>query len=224
MPNILAIESTGKFCSVALLANGMEYLELDKELNNHSSILHLLIDKICNRANVHTNNLNAVAISAGPGSYTGLRVGSSSAKGICAALSIPLISVPTHFGMLFNKDLLDCTNSNAEILCLTDARRKDVFYSAYKDSVLIRGVGVVSVEDKDWQRDLMGKEFTVLGSGAQKLKETELFKSKYIEGESLSALQILHAAMGFYKRNQFVDIASYEPKYEKEFYSTQKGV
>jgi tRNA threonylcarbamoyladenosine biosynthesis protein TsaB len=222
MAKILAIESTGKFCSVALRGNGEQHFLKDKNEFNHSAILHLLIDELFSKVDITPKELDAVAISGGPGSYTGLRIGSSTAKGVCEALSIPLISVPSHDSMLHNEKLKCLEKENTEILCLTDARRRDVFYSLYSNGKKKEGVSVISIDDYAWQEKIRDKNLFVIGSGAEKFKEVSGKSHVILIGESLSANQVLQAANSVYVNGDFEDIANYEPSYEKAFYSTMK--
>lgn len=219
MPNLLAIESTGQYCSVALLSKGLINEEKDSLINRHSSILHQLIDQLCKSQDVAPQDLDAVVLSAGPGSYTGLRVGSSTAKGICIAQSIPLISISTHHSMLYSKEFSSKERENERFICLTDARRNDVFYSVYENNTLLKGVEVTDINNETWQEFISSKSSLVVGSGSEKLQKLGLKNLKYQIGEKLSAMQLLDLGVQYYEREQFEDIINYEPRYEKEFYT-----
>lgn len=219
MPNLLAIESTGKYCSVSLLSNGLINEETDSMVNRHSSILHQLIDKLCKSQNVAPQDLDAVVLSAGPGSYTGLRVGSSTAKGICIAQSIPLISIPTHHSMLYSNEFSSKERERERFICLTDARRNDVFYSVYENNTLLKGVEVTDIHNETWQDFISSKSSLVVGSGTEKLQKLGLKNLKYQIGEKLSATQLLDLGIQYYESERFEDIINYEPRYEKEFYT-----
>ena len=221
MANILALETTGKFCSIAVSFKGQVLKWIDSIENNHSAVLHQSILNLLKENNIKLGAMEAVALSAGPGSYTGLRVGSSSAKGLCLALDIPLISVPTHKSMLLTKSLND--HKSKYVLCVTDARREDVFASLYKEDDLLHGVEVLNINELDWLEQVAGSNLSIIGSGAHKIKQLgKYIPSLYVENECLSGEQVLKVAISKYERSEFEDLANYEPRYEKEFYSTQK--
>ena len=127
MAYILNIETSTTNCSVALSKNGKVIgLKEDNSLEySHAERLHIHIDEVLKTAQISKNQLNAIAISKGPGSYTGLRIGVSAAKGLCFALNIPLISVPTLEALAHQIE-----NPKGTIVAMLDARRMEV-YSGY---------------------------------------------------------------------------------------------
>lgn len=125
MATILHLESSGPICSVALSQNGI-YLDalMHEEANMHGQIITILIDRLLKNNCLNMSELNAVSVSSGPGSYTGLRIGSSTAKGLCYALQIPLIAISTL-------DILFHSLPDQQALILIDARRLDAYAAFY---------------------------------------------------------------------------------------------
>lgn len=216
MPNILAIESTGENCSVAVFKDEklLGVLQSD-EKHSSSATLHLLIRAILKQTAISINQLNAIALSAGPGSYTGLRIGSSSAKGLCVALEIPLIAIPTHETMLYNANVTGKT-----VLCTTDARRQDVFISEYRNRQLIGRVSVQDISAPDFEEKLRNK--TIIGSGTAKIAGLYALQNTMVADNCLHASQLLEPSLNRFNQSLFTDIYNFEPAYEKEFYSTAK--
>jgi len=127
MSLILCIETSGFVCSVAVSQNGdcKSFKSISDKEYRHAEVLHSLVAEAVKEANVKLNQIEAVAISKGPGSYTGLRVGVSAAKGFCYALEIPLIAVNTLF--LIALDAKNTTNTLADYTAMIDARRDEVY-------------------------------------------------------------------------------------------------
>ena len=142
MSYILNIETATKNCSVALAKNGETILckEIAEEGYSHAERLHVFIDEVCKVSGISFQDLSAIAVSQGPGSYTGLRIGVSAAKGLCYALNIPLISVDT-LQVLASK----VTIAEGLIIPMLDARRMEV-YSAIFDFKYFLFVGRLSEE------------------------------------------------------------------------------
>ena len=128
---ILNIETSSKNCSVSISENGkiIGLKEQSYDEYSHSKFLHVFINEIFNQTKLSPKKLSAVAISEGPGSYTGLRIGVSAAKGICVALNIPLISIDT---MLILARKIEC--SEGYIISAMDARRDEIYYSIFKSN------------------------------------------------------------------------------------------
>ena len=131
MANILNIETSTTNCSVALSVDGkLTVLKEDNSLNySHAERLHVYIDSVLSSAGVKRSDLNAVAVSKGPGSYTGLRIGVSAAKGLCFALGIPLVSVPT-LEVLAHK----AEAKSGFIVPMLDARRMEVYSAVFDET------------------------------------------------------------------------------------------
>lgn len=221
MPNILGIETTGRFCSVSLFDEQGVLSELSsKEENSHSLVLHGLITSLIEQQGLTINDLDAVALSQGPGSYTGLRIGSSSAKGLCIALDIPLIAIPTHDAMLFNEQVVGLRSKYAKTICLTDARRMDVFVSVYTQGKAgSKAVSVLNLEDEDVQHELNNTPSLMIGSGAHKSQEKLSNTHYYRFDDCLGASQLWELSIEKFKAGSFADLFNFEPAYEKQFYT-----
>jgi len=218
---ILNIETATKNCSVSL-SNKEEILAI-KELNDgnysHSENLHVFIESILNSVGKSMSDIDAVAVSKGPGSYTGLRIGVSAAKGLCFSLEIPLISVSTLTSLAHSIAI----EKSAFIVPLLDARRMEV-YSAVFDSQYhqIREVKAEVIESTSFKELLeMGKVY-FLGDGAEKCKKFIKHKNAIFLDEYFpSAKQMAVLAYTKYKKNDIEDVAYFEPFYLKDFLITK---
>ncbi len=218
---ILNIETATKNCSVSLSNNG-ELLIL-KELNDgnysHSENLHVFIEEVLKSANKLFSDIDAIAVSKGPGSYTGLRIGVSAAKGLCLSLDKPLISVST---------LASLTNTisvknDAVIIPLIDARRMEV-YSAVFDSDYnqIREVKAEIIDSNSFSLYLSKGKAYFLGDGADKCKSIINHKNAiFLNDYFPSAKQMAKLSYVKYKKNDIEDVAYFEPFYLKDFLVTQ---
>lgn len=215
---ILHIETATKVCSVALSLNGIQVAikETDSDQYIHGESLNLFIQEVVKEAKIELQDLSAVSISSGPGSYTGLRIGVSSVKGLCYGLGIPLIAIPTLESLYFLATKKHPENS---ICVMLDARRMEVYSQIWSaDKVILKPLSA------DVLDELTYREFTpfvCVGDGCDKMKE--LWKSPSIQFDfSLipsSSGQIELAYTKFLK-NDFVDVADFVPNYLKEFHST----
>ena len=168
---------------------------------------------------IRTNNfrLDAIAVSEGPGSYTGLRIGISLAKGLCFGFDIPLIAIPTL------KVLATPFVPSSSYLCpMLDARRMEV-YSALYDGNLneIEPVRAMIIDSESFSEKLAQKEILFFGDGADKCKNViSSSNAIFIKGAYPSSLNMIREAEKSFMNNNFVDIAYFEPLYLKEFQAT----
>jgi tRNA threonylcarbamoyladenosine biosynthesis protein TsaB len=215
MSYILHIESATKTCSVALSKDGKlkQIKEITETNFSHGENLTLFVEMVLNAEKILPKQLNALSISSGPGSYTGLRIGVSVAKGLCYALSIPLISI----------DSLNCIYEIAKIkypdktiIPMIDARRMEVFSSAHnKNGKLIKPI---SADIIDIYSYLEFKDFIACGDGAEKLRD--IWKSRNLEIDSSilsSAKGQVRIAFEKFQNNEFENLAYFEPFYLKDF-------
>ncbi len=220
MAIILSIESSGTICSVALHQNG-ELLALveNDEPNIHGQKLALFIKEITDLQNISISSLDALAVSEGPGSYTGLRIGVSIAKGICYASKIPLIAVDTLQSLayaMFQKSEGKFPE-NAVLMPMIDARRMEVYLAGYnlnfEKIILTKPV----ILEEPFYNSLNQPTF-VCGNGASKI-ESSVFNSTltFIPEITFSANHIGNIAFEKFKNKQFEDVAYLEPVYLKEF-------
>ena len=224
MALILAIETATTNCSVALFKAGV--LIAEKEHNTdgytHAEQLTLFIEKVVESAKVSLQEIEAVALSKGPGSYTGLRIGTSTAKGLCYALDIPLLATSTLKAMAFAM----AKNHVADIYCpMIDARRMEVFSALFdKDNKEIRGVQA-DIVDEDIYAKFLDKEVLFFGDGALKCKEIINHKNAmFMEGIYPSAKDIGTLADIKFESKDFEDVAYFEPYYLKDFVTGDKKV
>ncbi|GAA4065951.1 tRNA (adenosine(37)-N6)-threonylcarbamoyltransferase complex dimerization subunit type 1 TsaB [Flavobacterium cheonanense] len=215
MGYILNIETATKNCSVALAKNGETILckEMAEQGFSHAEKLHLFIEEIIKEAGITFSDLSAVAVSQGPGSYTGLRIGVSAAKGLCYALGIPLISVDT-LTVLANQLQIE----NGIIIPMIDARRMEVYsaiFNAKKE--MIREVQAEILTDSSFS-DIDDAVYFV-GDSNEKAK-TILTKSNFNFVDTVfypSANEMSAISYKKFLNNSFKDVAYFEPYYLKDF-------
>tara|TARA_B110000967_G_scaffold91220_1_gene93757 strand:+ start:2081 stop:2707 length:627 start_codon:yes stop_codon:yes gene_type:complete len=189
-----------------------------KEDNNleysHAERLHVYIDEVLKTAKVSKNQLAAIAISKGPGSYTGLRIGVSAAKGLCYALSLPLISVPTLEALAHQVD-----NPKGTIVAMLDARRMEVYSAIYDaDYNEIRSTEAEVLTSESYQELLESTPVYFIGNGVAKTKDIITHKNaQFIEDKLPSAKQMCALSYDKFKTNDFEDVAYFEPFYLKDF-------
>ncbi|MBC8046338.1 MAG: tRNA (adenosine(37)-N6)-threonylcarbamoyltransferase complex dimerization subunit type 1 TsaB [Fimbriimonadaceae bacterium] len=221
MSYILHIETSEPICSVALSHNSILLHEInsDKE-NTHAAHLTVLIQQLLELCQIKIKQLNAVAVSAGPGSYTGLRIGVSTAKGICHALNIPLISINTLQAMA--NGIIKSSENN--LYCpMIDARRIEVYCALFDANLITILKEDARVIDKNIFEDaLNSKTILFFGSGAEKCKSIILHNSAIFLNDYLhTAKNMVTIAHSNFIKNQFVDLAYFEPNYLKNFYTRQ---
>ena len=216
MSIILNIETATKNCSVSIAKNG-EVLAL-KELNNgqysHAEVLHPFIDAILNKASISKKQIDAIAVSKGPGSYTGLRIGVSAAKGLCFAFDKPLISIDTLTSLSHSISI-----SDGFIIPMIDARRMEVYCSVFDEKhQQIRDIKAEVINEDSFLEYLEKDKVYFLGDGAEKCKEVITHKSAvFIEDKSPSAKEMAKLSAMKYKKNDIEDVAYFEPFYLKDF-------
>ncbi|AZQ43316.1 tRNA (adenosine(37)-N6)-threonylcarbamoyltransferase complex dimerization subunit type 1 TsaB [Nonlabens ponticola] len=227
MKPILCIETTSTNCSVALAVEGsllpnnyglkdcLDLLEDNSDNYQHGERLHIFIDEILKRNSIDRSDLTAVAISSGPGSYTGLRIGTAAAKGLCYALDIPLISIDTVNSLSV---MLEPDQQASYVVPMIDARRMEVYTAVFQDHNLITPVNAMILDTNSYQDIRKGKDAVFIGSGATKFREfLQDNTNKYID-RLPSAIGMCSLAMAAHKKSDFVkEVAYYEPLYLKEF-------
>ena len=222
MALILGIETATKNCSVALFEDGIVIAEKESISDGytHAEQLTSFIQDVIGSANITLNKVEAVALSMGPGSYTGLRIGTSTAKGLCYALDIPLISISTLKAMAFAMS----KNEKSAIFCpMIDARRMEVFSALYDvDNKQIRGVQA-DVVDENTYAEFLRNEILFFGDGSLKCQEIINHKNaKFIEGIHPSAMNLGILANAKFENKDFEDLAYFEPYYLKDFVAGKK--
>ncbi len=221
MSYILCIETSTQVCSVAISQNG-ECIHVDQlELGNkHSAGLTTLIKRVLAIANMQMSDISAIAISDGPGSYTGLRVGASTAKGMCYALSIPLIAIPTLAAI--SDHAISSLDIDADIYIPTiDARRMEVYAAQYiSDACLLSTHSLIYTDDSLAKivAQHPDRSIAIIGDGAQKLQEQDeitIPPSISIHPYGCSATHMCRLASIYHDARQHVDVAYHAPHYYK---------
>tara|TARA_B100000497_G_C7618026_1_gene371270 strand:- start:213 stop:884 length:672 start_codon:yes stop_codon:yes gene_type:complete len=216
MAYILNIETSTTNCSVALSKNGKVIgLKEDNSLEySHAERLHIYIDEVLKTAQISKNQLNAIAISKGPGSYTGLRIGVSAAKGLCFALNIPLISVPTLEALAHQIE-----NPKGTIVAMLDARRMEVYSAIYDvKHNLVRSTAAEVLNPESYQELLELSSVYFIGNGVQKTKAIITHKNaQFVDNKLPSAKQMCALSFERFKTKDFEDVAYFEPFYLKDF-------
>lgn len=220
MSYIIHIESTSTVCSVALSHND-QLLSL-KELNNgytHAENLHLFIQDVLLDAGIETKQLDAISVSTGPGSYTGLRIGYATAKGLAYALNIPLITVSTLQAL--TSLAIQHTSADALYCPMLDARRMEVYCAMYDQTLEeVVPVNALILSEESINALKKDKPIYYFGDGMPKAKEllSTLPSVFYIENIVASAKALIPLAYQKFIQKNFDDIAYAEPMYLKEFY------
>ena len=216
---ILNIETSTKNCSVSIAQNGenIAIKEMANEGYSHAEFLHVFIEKLLKENGLKTKDLHAIAVSQGPGSYTGLRIGVSAAKGLCYAADIPLIAVETLTVLAHQVNV-----ENGLIIPMIDARRMEV-YSAIFNSKLEKTRGVEAQILDETTFSALNETIYILGDCQEKIK-TVLSDKKFVFLEDNifpSAKEMSALSFEKYKNNDFVDVAYFEPYYLKDFMVTK---
>ena len=215
---ILNLETSSTNCSVCLAKDGviLAMKELNSENYSHAEKLHVFIEEVIKEATLKMQDLEAIAVSKGPGSYTGLRIGVSAAKGLSYALSIPLVSISTLKSMASQ---LKGVNDDDTIIPVLDARRMEV-YSAIFDSQLnqVRETKAEIIDEQSFEAYIGSTSVHFLGSGAKKIKG--IFNSKNLTFHLdvvPSAKEMALISFDKFKNKDFEDVAYFEPYYLKDF-------
>jgi tRNA threonylcarbamoyladenosine biosynthesis protein TsaB len=220
MIHILHIETSTKVCSVALSLNGktISIKETEKDGYSHGENLTLFIQDVLKQADISLKDINAVSVASGPGSYTGLRIGVSTAKGLCYPLNIPLIAIDALTSL---KEIAKVKYPESTLSPLIDARRMEVYNSFYSSSnELLKPISADIIEQNSYSEF---EPFVYFGDGAEKLKE--LWKSRNcIADLSIKSSAKGQAKLAFekYQNQDFEDLAYFEPFYLKDFVSNTK--
>lgn len=229
MALILNIETSTEVCSVSLTENGKTlFLKESSEGLNHSKLLTVFIENIFKENSLDINSVDAVAVSKGPGSYTGLRIGVSVAKGLCYGLDIPLISVNSLEIMgkyaAQNSDKFGVEkNEKAVLFCpMIDARRMEVYTAIYNSNgEEIRPVSAEIIEEDFIADLLMENKVLFFGNGAEKCKRTIQNANSLFNGPKTTTAEYMNLLTEEkFSKKQFEDVAYFEPFYLKNFLAT----
>lgn len=226
---ILNIETATHICSVSLSSGTklIDIIESDQE-KSHASLLAVFIDRILRKNSVKPDELEAVAVSKGPGSYTGLRIGVSTTKGIAYGASIPLISVNTlqalSYGAIIHSDnpLSTSEKDNAWYCPMIDARRMEVYLAFYNNKNKIKRPVSANIIDTDSFRDIFAKRPVLFfGTGAGKTKSMLDHPNAYfLDNHFPSSRFMIPLSDKAYKEKKYENTAYFEPFYLKDFVAT----
>lgn len=218
MALVLSIETSIEACSVAIHKHGELLLEREiTELHAHASKLGMLIHQVLLEVGVSSSSLQAIAVASGPGSYTGLRIGISTAKGLCYALNVPLIAVNSLYIMSYQ--VLPIINRQSLLCPMIDARRMEV-YSMFFDNSLtpIRPTSAEIIDENSYGDLLSAQPITFFGNGAAKCKEVISHSNAFfIDHVKPSASSLGLIASEKFLKADFEDAKYFEPFYVKDF-------
>lgn len=215
MSFILNIETATKNCSVSVAKDGKTIAcnELADEGYSHAEKLHVFIEEVIAKAGISVQDLAAIAVSQGPGSYTGLRIGVSAAKGLCYALNIPLIAVDTLQTLASQAEVTD-----GKIIPMLDARRMEVYSAIFNSDLLIdRAIKAEIIDENSFQE--YNDKLYFVGDCADKCKAV-LTKQNFVFLEDIkypSANAMSKISYDKYQKSDTVDVAYFEPYYLKDF-------
>ena len=220
MSLILNIDTAVETASVCLAKNG-EVLSFSKNENqkDHAAWLHIAIKEIFEKNNLKIDFIDAVGVTEGPGSYTGLRIGMATAKGICYALNKPLITINTLL-IMANA----AKDSDTQLLCpMIDARRMEVFTAIYtKDLQIIKEPISMTVNENSFDEELTLNSICFFGNGSNKFQKIKDHSNAFFKKIDLDARIMVLLAEEKFNKKEFADLAYVEPFYLKEFYTPAK--
>lgn len=225
MATILNIETSTEVCSVTISKNGE--LLFKKEISEgltHSEFLTVFIEELLSENNFELRMLDAVAVSKGPGSYTGLRIGVSVAKGLCYGLEIPLIAVNSleTMGTFAANRLTGYSNENALFCPMIDARRMEVYTALYNSKgEEIKSVSAEIIDESFLLEYLNGSKILFFGNGAKKCQTKITHPNAVFEGPEKTSAQFMQNLTEIkYNKKEFENVAYFEPFYLKNFVAT----
>jgi len=220
-PLILSIDTALETASVSI-SKGKALVAYDEndEQRDHAAWIHLAIRKITETHNIFLNDIDAVCLSNGPGSYTGLRVGLSTAKGICYALNKPLITINTL------RMIAESVREKAtDLICpMIDARRMEVYYAVFdKTMTMIENSSAKILQNNSFSEYYNEHQIVFTGNGCKKFRDLGVDHPNFYFMESKSnCTYLIEPALDAWQKKDFADLAYVEPLYVKEFYTTTK--
>ena len=230
MALILNIETSTTVCSVALADNGKDIIKRESnDEKSHAKLLTLFIDEILNESSIKYNQIDAIAVSKGPGSYTGLRIGVSAAKGLCYALDKPLIAINTlqlmSFGVIYKlklKKILIEDHEKSLLIPMIDARRMEVYTAIFKTTgEKVSDVSAEILDENSYAEILKKNKLICFGDGAKKAEQIIHHPNLIFIPEIYpSAEDMVMLSQEIYDTRKFENTAYFEPFYLKDFIAT----
>jgi tRNA threonylcarbamoyladenosine biosynthesis protein TsaB len=218
MSLILSLETSAKVCSVAIHKAGQLVSTAEVHIEqSHASKLAVLVEEVTQSANVTINQLSAIAVTSGPGSYTGLRIGTSTAKGLCYALNIPLLAMGTLELMAYQMSI---RNPQQAYLCpMIDARRMEVYcYVADSTLRVVQPTEAKVIDETSFKEYLDRNQVIFFGDGSDKCREKINHpNAKFVSGVYPAATNMGQRAYEKFMKGEFENLINFEPHYLKEF-------
>ena len=229
LPTFLYIDTAGETATIAISMDQQLYaIEQNLVPNSHASFVQLAIQKVVNELNITMNAIDAVVVTMGPGSYTGLRVGLSSAKGIAYALSKPLIGLSTLellAGHAASHEQVQKNRDSIQIFSMIDAKRMEVFGAVYKsDKTLLIDSQSIILDENYLIQLLNHGPLLCVGNAATKAKEIVEHPDLYFMESSYGINELIKLAHIKWEVKEFEDIAYSKPAYLKDFYQIPKKI
>lgn len=226
MALVLCVETSSTNCSVAIASDQvtdlgrqfdvkscLDLLEDNSDNYSHGERLHVYIQDVLKRNNLKPEDLDAIAVSAGPGSYTGLRIGVAAVKGLCYSLEIPMIAISTLESLKVQATTID----SEYVIPMLDARRMEVYAAVYKNDELLETARPVVLDEMSFSRFRESGITTFIGTGIEKFRDLIKEESHHYVMANPTALTMCDIALEKYKKSDTVDVAYFEPFYLKEF-------
>ncbi|WP_407525429.1 tRNA (adenosine(37)-N6)-threonylcarbamoyltransferase complex dimerization subunit type 1 TsaB [Lacibacter sp. MH-610] len=222
---LLCIDTSVQSASVALTAGSRVLgIKSSDQPRDHAAFLQPAIEQLLHETNIKASQLNAVAVTSGPGSYTGLRVGMASAKGLCFGLNIPLITLPTTEVMCVAALQQLSANDSFLLAPMIDARRMEVFTALYTQSIQTVKEPHACILQTDSFNELLQEQILYFfGNGAEKWKTLCSHSNARFLNANWSAADMVVAAFTKFQQKDFAYLAYAAPFYGKDFHSTSKN-
>lgn len=229
MATILNIETSTEVCSVSLAKDGQTLFQKESsEGLNHSQLLTVFIEDLFKTNTLDLNQLDAIAVSKGPGSYTGLRIGVSVAKGLCYGLNIPLISVGSieamgHYVALNLSEFSGSASAHNLLFCpMIDARRMEVYTALFNNKgEAITSVTAEIIDENSFAEQLVRQSILFFGNGAEKCRSKITHKNALFKGPGKTSARFMQTlSERKYNKRDFENVAYFEPFYLKDFVAT----
>lgn len=221
MAHILTIDTATTVCSAALVKDGaVQAIKENNEGLNHSVLLAPYIDDLLREHRLDIRDLDAVAVSMGPGSYTGLRIGVSTAKGLCFGAGIPLIAVPTLRALA--RSVADRIGDDALYCPMLDARRMEVYTALFdRGNRPVTPTRAEIITPDSFVEQLADRTVYFFGNGSDKVRPLLTSpRARFVPGVETSATHLAPLAEELFRKGEFVDVAYFEPFYLKDFIAT----
>jgi tRNA threonylcarbamoyladenosine biosynthesis protein TsaB len=217
---LLLIDTSTDLCSVALAIDNIIVSKEESNVNkNHAASITLFIQKVVKKSAISLIDIDAIAINAGPGSYTGLRIGMSSAKGICYALNKPLITIDS---LQANANAIEKISNGEEICVVLDNRRDEFFYAIFNSSrERLSPISLGRLSDSVFLDAIKNKPLVFTGSAIEKIKSIITSNNKFITSK-ISASNILKSAINKWDRKEFASVEYSEPLYYKDVFINEE--